>query len=217
MVILFPSWNFQCIAENQLHLKLILPSLPRFLDGIALIKMAFQLYQSLKDHHTIYRYLELDIRCHQPSYKEIKMGVETAALIVAALAVGAEATYEVKAANAKQEALDREADQMRLTSQQKALKNYDVMQKVLDAQIAHQTTTGTAFSSPSFNAIQRQTLNIGSKSEKNIDIEGLLAMENIKMEKENVRNTLFAQLFGNVAQVASVAYTGAHNAPTTGA
>jgi hypothetical protein len=145
------------------------------------------------------------------------MGVETAALIVAALAVGAEATYEVKAANAKQEALDREADQMRLTSQQKALKNYDVMQKVLDAQIAHQTTTGTAFSSPSFNAIQRQTLNIGSKSEKNIDIEGLLAMENIKMEKENVRNTLFAQLFGNVAQVASVAYTGAHNAPTTGA
>ena len=145
------------------------------------------------------------------------MGVEVAALVVAAISVGAEATYEAKAANAKEQALDREADQMRLQSQQKSLKNYDVMQKVLDAQIAHQTTTGTAFASPSFNAIQRNTVNIGSKSEKNIDIEGQLASENIKMEKENVRNNLYAQLFGNVAQVASVAYTGAHNAPSKGA
>lgn len=144
------------------------------------------------------------------------MGIEVAALAITAIAVGAEATYEAKAAHAKQQALDLEADQMRLQSQQKSLKNYDVMQKVLDAQVAHQTTTGTAFSSPSFNAIQRQTLNIGTKAEKNIDIEQSLAESNIKLEKENVRNSLFAQLFGNVAQISSVAYTGAHNAPSKG-
>jgi hypothetical protein len=145
------------------------------------------------------------------------MGIEVAALVVAGLAVGAEAAFEVKAANAKEHALDLQADQMRLQSQQKTLKNYDVMQKVLDAQIAHQSVTGTAFSSPSFNAIQRETINIGSKAQKNIDIEESLAAANIKIEKENVRSNLFAQLFGNVAQVASVAYTGAHNMPSKGA
>jgi predicted dienelactone hydrolase len=145
------------------------------------------------------------------------MGIEVAALVVAGLAVGAEATFEVKAANAKEHALDLEADQMKLQSQQKSLQNYDVMEKVLNAQIAHQTTTGTAFSSPSFNAIQRNTLNIAAKAEKNINIEEELASENIKIEKQNVRDSLYAQLFGNVAQVASIAYTGARGMPKTGA
>jgi hypothetical protein len=145
------------------------------------------------------------------------MGLEVAALVVAGLAVGGEAAFEIKAANAKEHALDIQADEMRLASQQKTLHNYDVMEKVLDAQIAHQTTTGTAFSSPSFNAIQRNAYNVGAKSQKNIDIEESLAEENIKIEKNNVRNNLYAQLFGNVAQAASVAFTGARGMPTTGA
>jgi hypothetical protein len=130
------------------------------------------------------------------------MGIETAALIMAGVAVGAEVgkgVMEVNAANEREKSLDLEGKQMQIQSQQKALANYDVMEKVIDAQIAHQTTTGTAFSSPSFNAIQRNTLNIGEKKAKNLELEGDIAEENIEQEKRNVRTTLFAQLFGDVA------------------
>jgi hypothetical protein len=133
------------------------------------------------------------------------MGLETAAIVMATVAVGAEvgkSVFEFQAANAKEHALDLQAKEMELQTQQKTLSNYDVMEKVLDAQIAHMTTTGAAFSSPSFNAIQRGTLNIGSKKQKNINIEGELAQENIDIEKQNVRNTLFSQLFGNAANAA---------------
>lgn len=131
------------------------------------------------------------------------MGLETAALVMAGVAVAAEvgkSVFEVQGANEKEKALELQAQQLQLQTQQKTLGNYDVMEKVLDAQIAHMTITGTSFSSPSFNAIQRETLNIGSKRQRNIDIEGDLAQENIEIEKENVKQSLYAQLFGNAAE-----------------
>lgn len=146
------------------------------------------------------------------------MGLEVAAIAMAAVAVGAtvgKMGMEVQAANEKEQALDLQAKQMALQTQQKTLANYDVMEKVLDAQVAHMTTTGTAFSSPSFNAIQRNTLNIGSKKQRNTDIEGDLAQANIDIEKQNVRTTLYAQLFGDTAQIASSAFSVAGKMPTT--
>lgn len=146
------------------------------------------------------------------------MGLEAAAIVLATVAVGAEvgkSVFDIGAAGERERALDLQAKQLQLQTQQKTLQNYDVMEKVLDAQIAHMTVTGTAFSSPSFNAIQRATLNIGAKRQKNITIEGELAQENIEIEKENVRNSLYAQLFGNAATAATSAFSIYSKIPTS--
>lgn len=145
------------------------------------------------------------------------MGLEVAAIVLGGIAVASEVgkmDMEYQAAQQKEKALDLQAKQTALQSQQKTLANYDVMEKVLDAQIAHQTITGTAFSSPSFNAIQRNTLNIGAKKQRNTDIEGELAQSNIDIEKDNVRTTLYAQLFGDTADIAKSAFAVAGKMPT---
>lgn len=145
------------------------------------------------------------------------MGMELAALVMGGIYVASEvgkSDAEIKAADAEEHALDLQAKQNALQQQQKTLSNYDVLQKVLDAQIAHQTTTGTAFSSPSFNAIQRATYNVGAKKQKNIDLEGELEQENINIEKKNVRSKLYAQLFGNVAETATTAFSAYSKMPT---
>ncbi len=138
------------------------------------------------------------------------MGLETAAIVLAGVTVGSEvakANYQEKAAQAKTHALDLQAKELKLQSTQKTLSNYDIMEKVLSAQEAHMTTTGTAFSSPSFNAIQRDTINTGVKSIKNNEIESDLALENIEIEKENVKNSLYASLFGDVAETATAGFS----------
>ncbi len=56
--------------------------------------------------------------------------------------------------------------------------------------------------SPSFNAIQRETLNTSAKVGKNTDLEKTLMHENIDIEKQNVKNTLYAQLFGDASDAA---------------
>jgi hypothetical protein len=121
-----------------------------------------------------------------------------------------------EAAEARTHALELESKQIKLQTQQKTLNNYAVMEKVLAAQEAAQTIRGTSFSSPSFNAIQRDTFNTGVKRQKNINLEGDIAEENIDIEKRNVRNTLFAQLFGDVAETAPLAYQMVNKMPTLG-
>jgi hypothetical protein len=133
------------------------------------------------------------------------MGLEVAAVVMAGIAVGAKVgqmNMEYNAAQQKEKSLDLQSKQQTLAYQQKTLSNYDVMEKVIDAQTAAMTTRGVAFSSPSFNAIQRNTMNIGSKQQRNIDIENDLSQANIDIEKENVQNTLYAQLFGDVSSLA---------------
>lgn len=136
------------------------------------------------------------------------MGLETAALVMVGVAAAAEtgkAISEVASAKQKEQALELNAKEMKLQAQQKTLANYDKVQSVLEAQEAAMTVRGVAFSSPSFNAIQRATLNIASKEQKNIDTEAAITQANIELEKQNVRTTLFAQLFGDVAATASAA------------
>lgn len=121
-----------------------------------------------------------------------------------------------EAADARKQALDLEAKQIKLQTQQKTLNNYSVMEKVLAAQEAAQTIRGTKFNSPSFNAIQRDTFNTGVKRQKNIELEGDIAEANIDTEKRNVRNTLFAQIFGDVAESAPAAFEIVNKMPTMG-
>ncbi len=145
------------------------------------------------------------------------MGLETAAIVMATVAVGAEigkAVTQDIAADQKTQALNLQAKQLEIQRQEKTLSNYDVMEKVLQAQEAYMTVSGTSFSSPSFNAIQRNTVNIGAKKQKNTDIEGEFSRENIDIEKENVKNTLYAQLFGDVAETAMTAFSVATHMPS---
>lgn len=145
------------------------------------------------------------------------MGIETAIFAAAVVAKAGESYMDVKSARAQDSAIDLEAKQNQLQTQQKTLENYDVMEKLVDSQIANMTTKGVAFSSPSFNAIQRETLNTGARQGKNIEIEGSIADENAKIEKQNVRNQLYSKLFGNVGDIAT-GYAGfSSKMPTSGA
>lgn len=136
------------------------------------------------------------------------MGIEVAAGVMAAVSVASrigQMGADYSAAEARKSALDLQSKQQFLEHQQKTLSNYDILEKVIAAQNAQMTIRGTAFSSPSFNAIQRSTMNIGSKRQRNIDIEDDLSAANIEIEKKNVRNTLFAKLFTGTAQTAEAA------------
>jgi hypothetical protein len=138
------------------------------------------------------------------------MGLEIAAAVLGGVAIASDvgqAQEQVNAANAEEEALNTQSKELALQTQQKTLSNYDVMEKVLDAQVAHMTVTGTAFSSPSFNAIQRNTLNIGAKEQKNTEIEGDLAQDNIDIEKQNVKSKLYSELFGDVSNASMAAFS----------
>lgn len=146
------------------------------------------------------------------------MGIETAMIVMAAVSAGASVAkigFDVKAAESAENALNLQAKQATIQYQQKTLSNLDTMEKTLDAQAAALTTRGVAFSSPSFNAIQRATLNIGAKRGRNIETEESLAQENIRIEKENVRSHLWASIFGDVSQAAMSAASIAAKMPTT--
>lgn len=142
------------------------------------------------------------------------MGLEVAALVLGGVAIAGEigqADYQSKAAASKQAALDLQGKEIKLQAQQKTLANYDIMEKTIDAQTAHMSTTGQAFASPSYNAIQRNTLNIGAKKAANEAIEGSISEQNVKLEKQNVNSELYSQLFGDVAGAAKSA-AGIYNA-----
>ncbi len=107
----------------------------------------------------------------------------------------------IQAAKAQENALDLQAKQNELQYQQKTLSNLDNLNKVIQRQTAQMTTRGVAFSSPSFNAVQRDTENIAARQQKNLTIEKSLSDTAIDIEKRNVRNSLYSQLFGDVASL----------------
>lgn len=116
----------------------------------------------------------------------------------AAMEVG-KGVMEVQAAKAQENALDLQAKQNELQYQQSTLSNLDSLDKVIQRQTAQMTTRGVAFSSLSFNATQRNTENIAARQQKNIDIQKSILDENVAIEKRNVRNSLYGQLFGDTA------------------
>ncbi len=110
--------------------------------------------------------------------------------------------FQVSAANEQMESLDLKNDFQVLQSQQKRLSTYSLLEKTLASQTAEVSTRGVSFGSPSFNAIQRETLNIGGRELKNQEVEQDFLHRNLQIEKSNVRKTLYASLFGDVADLA---------------
>jgi hypothetical protein len=128
----------------------------------------------------------------------------TALAVVAAGATVAKGVTQYQAAESKEAGLDLQAKQNILQFQQKQLSNLDSISKVLDRQEAQSTVRGIdASMSPSFNAIERDTLNIGAKEGRNLNTESTLMERNVDIEKENVKNTLYGQLFGDAASFAT--------------
>lgn len=111
--------------------------------------------------------------------------------------------YETTLAEQAQiEQINIQAKQKELQLTQKKSSVYDNTQKVLNRQIAQATTRGIGMNSPSFNAIQRNTLNMSSKQFDNLNTELELTEYSAAAEKENARNTAHAQLFGQTASMA---------------
>jgi hypothetical protein len=119
--------------------------------------------------------------------------------VIATAATGAKMYTDVQAAKAANQALDIASKNEQIKTNQKQLANMDVMQKVLDAQQASAGARGYTLNSASLNAIERDTINRGAKEGRNIELEGSIAQTNIGIERANVKRSLFARMFGDVA------------------
>ncbi len=129
-------------------------------------------------------------------------GVEFA---LAAIAVGAtvgKAAAEVDAEKANLSAINQQAKLSALQYQEKTIHNLEMTEKVLQRQAVQLSTRGVAFDSGSYNAIQRETINVGAKNESKINTEESLAKQGFEIERRNVKANLHAQLFGDAASLA---------------
>lgn len=109
---------------------------------------------------------------------------------------------QYQSANAREASLDKQMKEDRLQYQEKTIANYDQMQRVLEMQQAQMAARGVSMDSPSFKAVSGDTFNIGSKAQSNLDLEERIRQTNFKIEKDNVRKTLYAQLFGDASTAA---------------
>ncbi len=132
------------------------------------------------------------------------MGAAAIAVVAAAGLVG-EGVMQIQAAESKKEALDLKSKQNEIQYNQKKLQTLNMLDTVIQHQQAQMTVRGTGFSSSSFNAIQRNTENIASEELSNQSIQKSLFDKNIKVEKNKVNQTLFAQLFGDILSGAKMA------------
>jgi hypothetical protein len=133
------------------------------------------------------------------------MGLETAGFAMAAVAAGAtigKMSAEKEAEQANLSALNQQSKLLTLQYQQKNMQNLDITEKLLSKQAAQMAARGVAFDSPSFNAIQRETINSGSRKEGNLKTEESLGQQSLAIERRNVKSTLHAQLFGDAANFA---------------
>lgn len=148
------------------------------------------------------------------------MGLETAgAVALAAIAAGAtigKMSAEKEAEQANLSAINQQSKLSALQYQQKTMQNLDLTDKMLSRQAAQLSARGVAFDSPSFNAIQRETLNVGGKKASNLETEQSISQQAFELEKHNVKTTLHAQLFGDAANFAFNAISLADKFPTGG-
>lgn len=119
-------------------------------------------------------------------------------------AAGIAGMYETTMAQkAAMERLNIQEKQKELQLTQKKTSVYDQTKKVLQRQVAEATVRGIGMDSPSFNAIQRETLNISSKELQNLNTQEKLSEYSFDAERDNVRRTTHARLFGDVASMAT--------------
>lgn len=134
------------------------------------------------------------------------MAEPTVALAVVAGSDVGKVVSQYASANAKEEQLNLESEQRQLQYQEKTLANYDLTNKILDRQVAEATVKGVGLGSPSLEAIQRDTTNISARKQANLNTEEDLFQRNVRLEKQNVQNTFYAQIFGDVEEAATAAY-----------
>ncbi len=145
------------------------------------------------------------------------MGLETAGYALAAISAGAtlaKASAEKEASQANLSALNQQSKLNALQYQQKNLQNLALTEQMLSKQAAQLSTRGVAFDSPSFNAIQRETINSGAKKAANLQTEQSLSEQSLAIEKANVKSTLHASLFGEASNFAFNALGVAEKFPT---
>jgi hypothetical protein len=137
------------------------------------------------------------------------MGQVVAGVALAAVSVASSigrAKAEKEAADANISAINQQSQLLTLSYQEKNIQNLEMTEKILQRQAVQLSTRGVSFASPSFNAIQRETIHLAGRKESNLKVEEDLAKAGLQTEKANVKNTLHAQLFGEATNLAFNAY-----------
>lgn len=126
-------------------------------------------------------------------------------IALAAIAAGAtigKMSAEKEAAEADLSAINQQSKLLALQYQQKNIQNLEATDKILNRQAAQLSVRGVTFDSPSFNAIQRETINAGARKTANLQTEQSIAEQGLAIEKQNVKRTLHTQLFGDATTLA---------------
>ncbi len=127
----------------------------------------------------------------------------TALIILGGFSALGKGYAQYQAMNEQEEALKVKSEQNNIIYQQKTLANYDLTNKILDAQLAQESARGVGLGSPSFQAIQENTLNVGAKNQRNLETEKSIFERNEDIEKQNVKLTFASQIFGDITDFAS--------------
>lgn len=106
---------------------------------------------------------------------------------------------QMNAAQHQREAIRIQQKEKHLQLDQQRLSLYGDVERTLKTQTAQATVKGISMASPTVNAIQRQTLNIGSEKFQNIKTEKEMADYNAEIERQNVGDQLTAGLIGDVS------------------
>lgn len=120
------------------------------------------------------------------------------AVIASAGSAVAKLSAQEEAEQAQLQAIKLKSTENDITYNQKKISNLDNIDKVIQRQEAQATTRGIALTSPSFNAIQTDTFNIGAKQLTNLDTEKSLYDANTDIEKQNVQDSFQAEVFGDI-------------------
>lgn len=141
----------------------------------------------------------------------------TAMVVIAGVSAAGKGLAQTASASSDMKALQLQREQNMISYQQKTLANLDMTKKIVDADSAEASVRGVGLNSPSLTAIQTNAFNVGAKNQSNLDIEQSLFEKNLKIEKENVRNTLWGNIFGDAAGIGSDAFMASKAAPKSGA
>jgi len=142
-------------------------------------------------------------------------------MIAAMIASLAKGIMQIGSAGAQEGALREQSRNDELQYLQQSNSRLFQLQSLLSTQTATESARGVGLGSPSFEAIQSQSVRISGKQQRNLDTEEAARQHILQTQRSNVKSTLFAQLFGDVGttaiQTALLTNPGAAGAGTKGA
>lgn len=130
---------------------------------------------------------------------EAMIALTATAMVAEGVGTAKKMTAEQSAAQARLNTLELQSKQSTIKHQQEVLSNYDILEKTISTQVAQASSKGVGLGSLSFEALERDTMNKAAQEENNLDIEESLFQQGINIEKNNVKKTLNATLFGDIA------------------